>query len=88
MILYEWVYNNGELAEGLFCSEKCTEDTYGDYTGAPSALGEQESKELVRIGGWEVCSGCRKPLNDPHIPKGQPLCCDEAVEEWKATKAE
>jgi len=24
--------------------------------------------------------------NDPHIPYGQPLCCEEAVKEWEATQ--
>lgn len=69
MILYEWVYNRGEAAEGLFCSKQCATDMYVDnpqtrYKGGSSPLDEQESEELVRVGGWKVCSGCGKPFED------------------------
>gem|GEM_PF-7126453 len=65
MILYEWVYDRGRIAEGLFCSKKCAEDTYADnpqtcYMGGPSPLDEQESEELAA--DWKVCYGCGKPL--------------------------
>jgi len=67
MILYEWVYNRGEIAEGVFCSAKCAEDMYIDnprtrYKGCPSPIDEQESEELVKVGGWKVCYGCREPF--------------------------
>ena len=67
MILYEWVYNRGEIAEGLFCSEKCAEDTYFDnpqtcYKGGPSPLDEQESEELAA--DWKTCYGCGKPFKE------------------------
>ena len=66
MILYEWVYNRGEIAEGLFCSEKCAEDTYFDNPstarGAPSPLDEWESKELAA--DWKTCYGCDRPFKD------------------------
>ena len=74
MILYEWVYDRGKIAEGLFCSEKCAEDAYGDtvysYKGAPSALDKQESEELAA--DWKVCYGCGKPL----IENCCPICED------------
>jgi len=65
MILYEWVYDRGKIAEGVFCSEKCATDMYFDnphtaYKGGPSALDEQESQELAA--DWEVCYGCGKSL--------------------------
>lgn len=74
MILYEWVYNRGEIAEGVFCSEQCAVDMYADnpqtlYKGGPSPLDEQESEELVRVGGWEVCYGCGKRLVAEEIEK-------------------
>jgi len=67
MILYEWVYDRGKIAEGVFCSEECAENMYFDnprtcYKGGPSPIDEQESEELVGVGGWETCYGCGKPL--------------------------
>jgi hypothetical protein len=67
MILYEWVYNRGEVAEGLFCSEECAKNMYADKfptccKGAPSPLDEEESKELAVE--WETCFGCGKPFDD------------------------
>ena len=67
MILNEWVYNRGEIAEGLFCSEECAKNMYFDnprtcYKGGPSPLSEQESKELAI--DYEVCWGCGKHFAD------------------------
>lgn len=66
MILYEWVYDDGKTAEGLFCTGQCAEDTYFDdprtCKGAPSALDEQESEELAA--DWEKCYGCGKPFEE------------------------
>lgn len=65
MILYEWVYNRGEIAEGVFCSEECAKNMYFDnpltaYKGAPSPIDEQESEHLAIY--WERCYGCGKPF--------------------------
>lgn len=67
MILYEWVYNRGEIAEGLFCSGNCAENMYIDnprtrYKGCASPLDEQESEELAA--DYEVCSGCGKSFEE------------------------
>lgn len=29
-MIYEWGYNKGEIADGLFCSEACARNTYAD----------------------------------------------------------
>ena len=65
MILYEWVYNHGKIAKGVFCSEDCAKNMYFDnpktcYKGGPSPLDEQESEELAV--DWETCYGCGKPF--------------------------
>ena len=68
MILWEWVYNRGDIAEGVFYSEQCAANAYGDvpaisYKGGPSAIDEQESEELAA--DWETCScGCGRLLSD------------------------
>lgn len=74
MTLYEWVYNKGEVAEGVFGCEQCAENMYGDnpqtcYKGGPSAIDEQESRELAA--DWKTCFYCDKPLGD------LPGCCGE-----------
>jgi len=65
MILYEYGYNHGERAEGIFCSAQCAENMYADNPhdyprGCPTPLDEQESEELAA--DWKVCYGCGKPL--------------------------
>lgn len=76
MTLYEWVYNDGEIAEGLFCTEQCAEDTYFDDIrtahGAPSPLDERESEELAAE--YVTCFGCGKTLL-----KGEPEMNFEAA---------
>lgn len=71
MILYEWVYNRGELAEGVFCSEQCATDTYFDnpatcYKGGPSPLDEKESEDLAA--DWHSCYGCGKAFVEQPEP--------------------
>lgn len=68
-----------------------------EYLERCDDIAEEIKRHVDQVGGvhvefdtTETCSHCGYPWDespddsDPDFPKGCPVCCDEAAEEWKA----